>query len=740
MMNFVDEKSPPVKGDFEYKRTTLDNYGKIFSRKEVGKYSAKIKCILDNIVNEESGKISEGIILIYSQYIDSGLIPMALALEEMGFTRYGQNVKPLFKNKPTDVVDVRTMKEPEDKKKFMPARYAMITGETRLSPNNDFEVKGLTGEDNTEGYKVKVVLISKAGSEGIDLKFIRQVHILDPWYNMNRPEQIIGRAVRNFSHKDLPFEKRNVEIFMYGTILGNNKEEAADLYVYRVAEYKAIQIGKVTRVLKQTAVDCIINHGQTEFTQDNISDKIKTPIKQILSNGMELDNFKIGDAPFSPACDYMAKCDYDCSPDADIDPSDLNKDTYNENFIIINSEKILQRIRMLMKEGFFYKKDTLIRSIRSPKEYPYVQIYSALTQLIEDENEFITDKYGRNGRLVNIGDYYLFQPIELLDKNASTFDRSTPIDYKHDMIKFEIKQNIVKPVIDKRNLNKVILEEEEISFPEGNRLVDEMKLNFDISNEFSKNGKKVSRGDDNWYKHCGIIMRKMSKEYPDSKEYIISYLLDHMIELLLFEEKLEVMNYLYSLENIKQSSFEWFAKEYFEVNSIKTKNFTAFIMYKLNKRMIMILNENDKWIEAEPEDQREIASSKETKEYLNMKVDDYNKIIGFIGYEKSNKYLVFKTKDMLSKRDTGARCDESGKVKTLQKLNEIVGETKYTNENTKAEKDSDGNVIREAVGHVELCVLQEFILRYFNTIKKDDKKWFFTPEMAIWHKLYTIFV
>ena len=59
---------------------------------------------------------------------------------------------------------------------------------------------------------------------------------------------------------------------------------------------------------------------------------------------------------------------------------------------------------------------------------------------------------------------------------------------------------------------------------------------------------------------------------------------------------------------------------------------------------------------------------------------------------------------------------------------------------TKAEKDGDGNVIREAVGHVELCVLQEFILRYFNTIKRDDKKWFLSPEMAIWHKLYTVFV
>jgi hypothetical protein len=740
MMNFVDQKTPPVKGDYEYKKTTVDNYGKIFSQELIGKYSSKIKSVLDNIIDSKTGVVSEGVILVYSQYIDSGLIPMALALEELGFTRYGESgTKPLFKNKPTDVVDARTMKVPEDKKNFMPARYAMITGDPRLSPNNVFEVKGLTNPDNKDGHKVKVVLISKAGSEGIDLKFIRQVHILEPWYNMNRIEQIIGRAVRNFSHKDLPFEKRNVEIFMYGTILDENVEEAADLYVYRVAEYKAIQMGKVSRVLKETAVDCIINHDQTNFTQELMSASLTEPILQHLSNGKTISDFKVGDAPFSPACDYMATCNYDCRPDKEIDEKNLNEDTYNENFIVMNSEKILQRIRMLMKESFFYKKDVLLRSIRTPKEYPYVQIYSALTHLIEDENEFITDKYGRNGRLVNIGEYYLFQPIELRDKNVSVFDRSVPIDYKHDMINFQIKQNIVKPVIDKRNVSKFILEEEIMAFPEGKRLIDEMIVNFDISREFTRQ-LRVPRGDDNWYKHCGIVMKKMSVDYPDSKEYLIGFLVAHMLEGLLFEDKLEVMNYLYSMDSIKNGTFDWFAKEYFDMNSIKTKNFTAFVMYKLNKRMIMILNDKNKWIEAEPEDQREIASAKEAKEYLSFNVDQYNKIVGFVGYEKSNRYMVFKTKDMESKRDTGARCDEAGKIKTLQKLNEIVGEKKYTNESTKTAKDADGNIIREAMGHTELCVLQEFILRYFNTIKKDKKNWFLTPEMAIWHKLYTIFV
>ena len=34
---------------------------------------------------------SKGIVLIYSQYIDGGAVPIALALEELGFNRYGSN-------------------------------------------------------------------------------------------------------------------------------------------------------------------------------------------------------------------------------------------------------------------------------------------------------------------------------------------------------------------------------------------------------------------------------------------------------------------------------------------------------------------------------------------------------------------------------------------------------------------------------------------------------------------------
>jgi superfamily II DNA or RNA helicase len=740
MMNFIDEKSPPQKGSFEYKQSTIDKYGRIFSSELIGQFSSKIKCILDHIALP-SGEVSEGIILIYSQYIDSGLVPMALALEEMGFTRYGKDVEPLFKRKPTDVVDVRTMKPPKNKKDFMPARYCMITGDPRLSPNNDFEVKGLTNDDkqngNIQGHKIKVVLISKAGSEGIDLKFIRQVHILEPWYNMNRLDQIFGRAVRNFSHKDLPFEKRNVQIFMYGTLLADSEEEAADLYVYRVAEYKAIQIGRVSRILKETAVDCIINHDQTNFTQEKLNAIIDEEITQELSTGFVINNFKIGDAPYSAACDYMPTCDYNCKPDKKIDEDDLNQDTYNEKFIMTNSEKILQRIRMLMKENFFYKKDVLLNLIKTPKNYPEIQIYAALTYLIENSNETIIDKYDRTGYLTNIGDYYLFQPSELRNKNLSIFDRSVPIDYKHSMVDFQLKQDIIKPVVDMRN----IAERVEVINLEGKNIIDDLKTQYDLAVEFTT-GPKVPRGDDDWYKHCGIVMKKLLKS-GESLEELLGFLVEHILDLLTFKDKVDVMNYLYSLDKPRANSFEWFAKKYFEEHIITEKRIRAIILYDFNVRKTMILNRDNIWELAEPEDEIEIDNSKEGKNKINFIKDNYlnklipNGIIGFIGYKKNSKNFIFKTKDVFLPRDTGASCIEAGKSKTLATLNKIVGNEAYTKENTKIIKDEDGNVIQEAIGENELCVLQEFILRKYNKIKKDDKLWFLTPDMAIHYKIYT---
>ena len=250
-------------------------------------------------------------------------------------------------------------------------------------------------------------------------------------------------------------------------------------------------------------------------------------------------------------------------------------------------------------------------------------------------------------------------------------------------------------------------------------------------------------------------MNKMGLEYtqngdPEFKiDYMVIFLIQHIIELLLFNEKLTLLNYLYSLETIKPKTFEWYAKEYFDLNSIVSKKIHAIVLFNMGKRMIMKLDKTNKWVEAEPEDWREIAMSNSAKKMLTFDKDKYSNVIGFIGFEKSNSYLVFKTRDYESSKKkkkesdteskfvTGARCDEEGKEKTIEKLNRILGVEKFTKENTQMEK-VNGQVVREATSHNELCVYQEFLLRYYNKINKDGLQWFLTPEMALYHQVYKI--
>ena len=52
--------------------------------------------------------------------------------------------------------------------------------------------------------------------------------------------------------------------------------------------------------------------------------------------------------------------------------------------------------------------------------------------------------------------------------------------------------------------------------------------------------------------------------------------------------------------------------------------------------------------------------------------------------------------------------------------------------------DKDEKPVEEMIGHSEMCVLMELVLRYLNDVEKDNKKYFLTPELAIYYKLYKV--
>ena len=66
-------------------------------------------------------------------------------------------------------------------------------------------------------------MISPAGAEGINLNNVTQVHITEPYWNEVRIIQMIGRAVRQCSHKDLPLKERHVDIYRYRSVKYNIK-------------------------------------------------------------------------------------------------------------------------------------------------------------------------------------------------------------------------------------------------------------------------------------------------------------------------------------------------------------------------------------------------------------------------------------------------------------------------------------------------------------------------------------
>ena len=148
-----------------------------------------------------------------------------------------------------------------------------------------------------------------------------------------------------------------------------------------------------------------------------------------------------------------------------------------------------------------------------------------------------------------------------------------------------------------------------------------------------------------------------------------------------------------------------------------------------------------KWVDTTHEDRREIARIPELQKYVQFNKDLYttDDLIGFIGYEKNRPNLVFKNKYVKRPRDLGAKCDEAGKANIIELLNKVLGTIRYTKQNTQKMVDSSGKLIHDATRSEELCVSLEFILRYFDHIRKDSKRWFLTPEMAIYHKMYTVY-
>lgn len=403
------------------------------SHERLGAYSPKMKTVLGSLLG------AEGVCFVYSRFVGSGALPMALILEANGYSPYGRGKRLLgngWRHPEGRVCAYCTRRErvhgpgghPEGAPDgFVPATYGLLTGNKMLTPNFKEIVEGCQDIGNVDGGKLKVILGSQIAAEGIDLRYIRESHIMDSWFHLNKTEQVIGRAIRFRSHIKLPPEKRNTTVMLHVNLFNQEvtKKETPDLYCYRLAYSKATQVGRVTRVLKSYALDCNLNHNMVYFKDLPRVDIVDS--QRRMRRGVSID-----DMPFSPLCDWLENCEFKCHPEVKIQTQGADDSTYTPYAAQWRDAQMREMVRALFKE----REMPIISSdefLRNPyfETLPRGIVAELLNNILGNKNFQVTSR-GKRGYLIYNNGYIVFQPLELKDKGVPLSYRTAYYPVKRD--------------------------------------------------------------------------------------------------------------------------------------------------------------------------------------------------------------------------------------------------------------------------------------------------------------------
>jgi hypothetical protein len=244
-------------------------------------YSPKFLHILENIQDPEH----IGLHLVYSQFRTlEGVGIFSLVLKKNGFAQF-QVKKNTVGQWEIDIPESDTGKpcfalysgtETAEEKEIIRNIY---NGDWNYLPTNITNDLRKKANNNNLGEIIKVLMITSSGSEGINLRNTRYVHIMEPYWHPVRSEQVIGRARRICSHKDLPLDLQTVEVFVYLMIFSEEqlKSDASielkrkdlsksiphvpvtsDQYLYEISEMKLQLTNQLTDIIKESAFDCSI--------------------------------------------------------------------------------------------------------------------------------------------------------------------------------------------------------------------------------------------------------------------------------------------------------------------------------------------------------------------------------------------------------------------------------------------------------------------------------------------------
>jgi hypothetical protein len=280
-----------------FSRNIKEHASEFLTPEALQTYSPKFLHMLENIQDPEY----EGLHLVYSQFRTlEGIGLFSLTLEKNGFARFNIkknsmglwqiDIPEIDEGKPTYALYTGT--ETSEEKEMLRHIYNGEWDDIPESIGSELKAKYI---NNNMGEVIKVFMITSSGSEGINLRNTRYVHIMEPYWHPVRTEQVIGRARRICSHKSLPPALQTVEVFVYLMIFTEaqlKSDEAVELkrkdlskaiphtpqtsdqYLYEISEIKAGLTSQLTDAIKQSSFDCYIySNGKCINFGDPTNDK-----------------------------------------------------------------------------------------------------------------------------------------------------------------------------------------------------------------------------------------------------------------------------------------------------------------------------------------------------------------------------------------------------------------------------------------------------------------------------------
>lgn len=144
-------------------------------------------------------------------------------------------------------------------------------------------------DGNLYGDMIQLLMITASGAEGIDLKNVRFVHIMEPYWHHVRINQVIGRARRICSHASLPEEMQTVKVYMYISVIPEeilktdryvdlrnlDNGLTTDQNLNSIMEKKHNLSKMFLDSLKEVSVDCTVNYGKCFTINTTESNKTK---------------------------------------------------------------------------------------------------------------------------------------------------------------------------------------------------------------------------------------------------------------------------------------------------------------------------------------------------------------------------------------------------------------------------------------------------------------------------------